>query len=91
MKEIDSLVLGELIASFVKKIPEVQMIICRRNGDKLTVEEVLDGQYYLSRQLALEKNTNGQWENTPEYWYLMISRDGNTLYQFGRIRCSVTH
>lgn len=91
MKEIDSLVLGELIASFVKKIPEVQMVICRRNGDKLTVEEVLDGQYYLSRQLALEKNTNGQWENTPEYWYLMISRDGNTLYQFGRIRCCVTH
>ena len=87
LKDMDSLVLGDLMAGIVKKIPETQIVICVRDGDKLTVQEVEDGQYYDSRPICINKDANGHWTETPEYWYLLICRSGETMYQFGRFKC----
>ena len=87
LKDMDSLVLGDLTAGIVKKIPETQIVICVRDGDKLTVQEVEDGQHYDSRPICIYRETDGRWPATPEYWYLLICRSGETLYQFGRFKC----
>lgn len=89
MKEMNSLVLGELTADLYRKIPEVQMILCVREGDRLVVQEVMNGKYYDTRQISIRKDADGNWAGS-EYWYLLITKDRKTEYRFGRFFCEVT-
>ena len=59
MKDMDSLVLGDLTVGVVKSIPAVQVVICVREGDRLAVREDLDGQYYDTRQVSIRRDGNG--------------------------------
>ena len=89
MKDMDSLVLGELNIDIVRTIPETQLVICTREGDQLTVQEVTDGKYYESRQISIRKDENGNWTETPEYWYLIITNGKKMKYEFGRFKCEL--
>lgn len=90
LQEMDSLVLGDLTVGIARKVPRVQILICTRDGDLLTVQEAEDGVYYDSRQISIYKDENGSWPKTPEYWYLVITDNGGTEYTFGRFWCDVT-
>ena len=90
MTEMDSLALGDLIISAVPKIPEVQIIVCVREEDHLTVQEVIDGKYYDLRHISIHKDEDGNWTGSPDYWYLIITRDRKTRYEFGRFSCSIS-
>ena len=87
MKDMDSLVLGELNIDIVRTIPETQLVVCTREGDQLTVQEVADGKYYESRQISIRKDENGSWTEAPEYWYLIITKGKKMKYEFGCFRC----
>ena len=62
VKDMDSLVLGDLTVGVVKSIPAVQVVICVWEGDRLAVREVLDGQYYDTRQVSIRRDGNGGWQ-----------------------------
>ena len=89
LKEMDSLVLGELSISIDKSIPETQVVICIREGDQLVVWDVLDGKYYDLRQTSIRKDGNGSWQAPPEYWFLVISKVKELKYEFGMFRCEI--
>lgn len=89
LADMESVVLGDICVDISKQIPETQIVICIRKMDMLVVQEVIDGKHYDSRKLSIRQNENGTWPDTPEYWYLLIGRSGNTLYEFGRIRCRI--
>ena len=86
---MDSLVLGELNIGIFKTIPETQIVVCTREGDQLTVQEVMDGKYYESRQISIRKDENGNWTEAPEYWYLIITNSKKMKYEFGRFKCEI--
>lgn len=90
LKDMDSLILGELTLGIVKAIPKVQVVICVREGDVLTVQEVLEEDYYDSRRISIRKDENGNWQDSSDYWYLIITKDNKTKYEFGRFFCSVS-
>ena len=91
MKEMDSLVLGELTLEIVRAVPETQIILCSAEGTKLTVLEVMDGKYYDTRKIVITKNEDGSWPETPEYWYLVVTRtDGVTESEFAIFKCGVS-
>ena len=89
MKDMDSLVLGELNIDIVRTIPETQIAVCTREDDHLTVQEVMDGKYYESRQIGIRKDENGNWTEAPEYWYLIITKGKKMKYEFGCFRCEI--
>ena len=90
VKDMDSLVLGDLTVGIVKSIPAVQVVICVREGDRLAVREVLDGQYYDSRQVSIRRDEKGGWQESADYWYLIITKDRKAKYEFGRFRCGIS-
>ena len=90
LKEMNSLVLGDLTLGIVKSVPEAQVLICVREGDALTVQEVLDGEYYDSRPVSIHRDENGSWTESPDYWYLIITKDRKMKYEFGRFCCGVS-
>ena len=90
MEKMDSLELGDLTLDVVRTVPEVQVVICVREGDYLTVQEVTDGKYYDSRHIGIQKAADGGWADSPDYWYLIITRDRKIKYEFGRFFCSVS-
>ena len=90
MKDMDSLVLGELNIDIVRTIPETQLVICTREGDQLTVQEVTDGKYYESRPISIRKDEEGNWTEAPEYWYLIITKSKKMKYEFGRFKCAIS-
>ena len=87
LENMDSLVLGNLTVSVAGSVPETQIILCLREGDHLTVKEVLDGRYYDSRPVSVRKDSDGSWTESPDYWYLVITNDRKLKYEFGRFRC----
>ena len=89
IKDMDSLVLGELNIDIIRTIPETQLVVCTRGGDQLTVQEVMDGKYYESRQISIRKDENGNWTEAPEYWYLIITNSKKMKYEFGRFKCEI--
>ncbi len=88
IRDMNSLVLGELNIGIVRTIPETQIVICTREGNQLTVQEVMDGRYYDSRQISIRKDENGNWMES-ECWCLIITRDRKVKYEFGRIHCGI--
>ena len=90
VKDMDSLVLGDLTVGVVKSIPAVQVVICVREGDRLAVREVLDGQYYDTRQVSIRRDGNGGWQDSDDYWYLIITKDRKAKYEFGRFCCGIS-
>ena len=90
LKEMNSLVLGDLTLGIVKSVPEAQVLICVREGDALTVQEVLDGEYYDSRPVSIRRDENGSWTESPDYWYLIITKNRKMKYEFGRFCCGVS-
>ena len=90
LEGMDSLALGDLTVDVVRAVPEVQVVLCIREGDCLTVQEVMDGKYYDSRHVGMRKDENGSWTETPDYWYLIITKDRKTKYEFGRFHCGVS-
>ena len=90
LKDMDSLVLGELNIGIFKTIPETQIVICTREGDQLTVQEVMDGKYYESRPISIRKDEEGNWTEAPEYWYLIITKSKKMKYEFGRFKCAIS-
>ena len=91
LKDMDSLVLGELTVEIIRAVPETQIILCSCEGDKLTVLEVMNGKYYDTRKIVLEKNEDGSWPGTPEYWYLLVTRNGETVEcEFAIFKCGVS-
>ena len=89
LKDMDSLVLGELNIGILKTIPETQIVVCTREGDQLTVQEVMDGKYYESRPISIRKDENGSWTEASEYWYLIITKGKKMKYEFGRFKCEI--
>ena len=90
IKDMNSLVLGELNIGILKTIPETQIVVCTREDDQLTVQEVMDGKYYDSRQISIRKDENGSWTEPPEYWYLIITNSKKMKYEFGRFNCAIS-
>ncbi|MER1993156.1 MAG: hypothetical protein ABS897_03950 [Eubacteriales bacterium] len=90
LKEMDSLVVGELTAETDRTVPETQLLICTREGEQLTVREVMNGKYYDTRKIVITKDGDGNWTETPEYWYLWITKDQETGYEFNWFRCGVS-
>ena len=90
IKDMDSLVLGELNIGIFKTIPETQIVICTREGDQLTVQEVMDGKYYESRPISIRKDEEGNWTEAPDYWYLIITKSKKMKYEFGRFKCAIS-
>ena len=90
IENMDSLVLGDINASILKKFSAAQMVICTEENGKLTVQEVKNNGYYDSRKVSIFKDENGAWQPTPAYWYLLIYQDGKDIhYEFGRFKCSI--
>ena len=90
LKGMDSLEIGDLTLDVLRTVPEVQVIFCVREGDCLTVQEVMDGKHYDSRHVSIRKDENGSWADTPDYWYLIITKDRKARYEFGRFSCAVS-
>lgn len=91
LKDLDSLVLGELTLEIYRTVPETQILLCSAEGKELTVLEVMNGKYYDSRKIVLTKNEDGSWPDTPEYWYLVVTRnDDVTDYEFAIFKCGVS-
>ena len=90
LKDMDSLKIGELIAEIYRNRSETQIIICIRDGDHLVVQEVMNGKYYDSRAVGIRRDENGNWLETPEYWYLLITKDKTIDYYFARFHCGIS-
>ena len=90
LEKMSSLVLGELTLSIKKSVPEVQVVICAREDDHLVVQEIMDGKYYDTRKISIRKDDSGNWKETPDYWYLIITRDNKIKYEFGRFCCGIS-
>ncbi|MBO7422417.1 MAG: hypothetical protein J6T99_03400, partial [Oscillospiraceae bacterium] len=73
----------------VTAVQETQLVLCVREGDELVVQEVLDGKHYDSRKISVRRDENGTWQETPDYWYLIITRDKKIKYEFGRFHCGI--
>ena len=42
-------------------------------------------------EIKIEKNEDGTWPETPEYWYLVVTRtDGVTESEFAIFKCGVS-
>ena len=89
IRNMNSLVLGELNLGIVTAVQETQLVLCVREGDELVVQEVLDGKHYDSRKISVRRDENGTWQETPDYWYLIITRDKKIKYEFGRFHCGI--
>ena len=89
VRDMDSLILGDAMADIVKECPQAQIILCERQGDQLTVREVENQKYYDARHISIRRDENGNWQPTPEYWYLLIRREGEIIYEFGRFMCGI--
>ena len=90
IENMNSLVLGDLILDVAKKVKEIQVILCIREGDSLTVQEVMDGKHYDLRRVSIHKDENGSWADSSDYWYLIVTKDKKLKYEFGRFFCSVS-
>ena len=90
IRDMNTLVIGELNLGILQTVPETQILICLREGDELVVQEVLDGQYYDSRKISIRRDESGAWQETPDTWYLIITKSKKMKYEFGRFKCAIS-
>ena len=90
LEGLDSIVLGEMAASILKKEKRSQIVICQQKAGQLQVTRVMDNAYYFTMPVNVYRNKSGQWIQPPAYWILMVYEDDKGIhYEFGRFMCDI--
>lgn len=90
VQDMDSLVLGNLLFSVPSFVNDVQIACCVQNADMLTVQAVDRDCYRKAIQMYIERDEQGQWQDTPVYWFLIqYQLDDTVINKFIRFACKV--
>ena len=90
LEGMDSIVLGEIAVSILKKEKKAQIILCDEEYGRLKVSRVMDNTYYYTMPSNLYRDEDGEWMKLPVYWFLMIFEDDSGVrYEFGRFNCDL--
>ena len=89
LENAESLVLGDINFSILRRNKVCQVIVCTREGGSLTVQEVNDQMFSGYKHMSITKDEDGRWKETPEYWVLMVYGEEDPKYEFGRFKCHI--